>query len=413
MNLAWLSVGALAAAVALSCFTQLNVGLIAIAFAWIVGGLLGGMSARQIAGGFPSELFLTLAGVTLLFAQAQTNGTLERLARHAARLCRGNAGLLPPLFFVLASALASLGPGNIASAALLAPMAMAAALRTSIPPFLMAIMVGNGASSGSLSPFAPTGIIVNGLMDRMGLAGFAFQNWSYNLAAHAAVAFSAYLVFGGLALFRRGRASVAPAPEAVPAFERRHWLTLAVIALLLASVLFAKAPVGLAAFAAAALISILRAADEAAAVRNIPWNTLLMVCGVTVLIAILEKTQGMDLFAGLIARLSTPTTVTAVVAFVTGLVSVYSSTSGVVLPAFLPAIPPLIEKLGGGDALWIASSMNVGGHLVDVSPLSTLGALCLAAIPRYEDSRRLFYQLLAWGLSMSVVGAIVCFLLFR
>ena len=35
----------------------------------------------------------------------------------------------------------------------------------------MAIMVGNGAQAGALSPFAPTGIIVTGLMDKIGLAG--------------------------------------------------------------------------------------------------------------------------------------------------------------------------------------------------------------------------------------------------
>ena len=40
--------------------------------------------------------------------------------------------------------------------------------------------------------------------------------------------------------------------------------------------------------------------------------------------------------------------------------------------------------------------MNVGGHLVDVSPLSTIGALCIAAAPS-EDSRKLFNKLLAWG----------------
>ncbi len=106
-----------------------------------------------------------------------------------------------------------------------------------------------------------------------------------------------------------------------------------------------------------------------------------MVCGVTVLIGVLERTQGMDLFTDLLARVSTPGTVTGVIAFVTGIVSVYSSTSGVVLPAFLPTVPGLVERLGGGDALAIASAMNVGGHLVDLSPLSTIGALCLAALP--------------------------------
>ena len=56
--------------------------------------------------------------------------------------------------------------------------------------------------------------------------------------------------------------------------------------------------------------------------------------------------------------------------------------------------------------------MNVGGHLVDVSPLSTLGALCMAAAPAGEDMRALFNKLMAWALSMTVVGAAVCYLLF-
>jgi hypothetical protein len=84
----------------------------------------------------------------------------------------------------------------------------------------------------------------------------------------------------------------------------------------------------------------------------------------------------------------------------------------VVLPALIPTVPGLIEKMGGGDPMAIISSMNSGGHLVDVSPLSTLGALCLAAAPPGTDTRRLFNQLMAWGLSMSVVGAIVCWIVF-
>lgn len=68
----------------------------------------------------------------------------------------------------------------------------------------------------------------------------------------------------------------------------------------------------------------------------------------------------------------------------------YSSTSGVVLPAFLPTVPGLAEQVGGVAPLAIASSMNVGAHLVDVSALSTLGALRMASAAKHEDSRRLF-----------------------
>jgi di/tricarboxylate transporter len=187
-----------------------------------------------------------------------------------------------------------------------------------------------------------------------------------------------------------------------------HIATLAVIGSLVVGVVGFGMPVGMGAFAAAAVLSLFRLADERQAVHAVPWSVILMVCGVTVLTSLLEKTGGIDLFTTLLARFSTQRTVTGVIAFVTGLVSVYSSTSGVVLPTFLPSVPGLVQKLGGGDPLSIASSILVGGHLVDVSPLSTIGALCVAGAAASEDRRLLFNRVLAWGMAMAVVGAILC-----
>lgn len=412
MNLAVISVCALAIAVVVSCVSRLNVGVLSIALAWIVGVYLGGIPAGTIMNGFPSQLFLTLTGVTLLFALAQANGTLERITRRAVRLCRGNCGTIPVMFFALGAALSSIGPGNIATAALLAPLAMATATRTGIPLFLMAIMVGNGANSGALSPFAPTGIIVNGLMARHGMPGLELQTYSFNLFAHAAVAFGGYALFGGLKLFG-GRAAAAATVEerAADRFDRRHLITIAVIAGLIVSVIALKVNVGMAAFLGAVILVLSKSADESEAFKRMPWRVIVMVCGVTVLISLVERAEGIDLLVSLVARIATPDTVTGVVAFLTGIVSVYSSTSGVVLPAFLPMVPGLAAELPGASAIGIASSMNVGGHLVDVSPLSTIGALCMAGASA-DESRSLFNKLLAWGLSMAVVGAALCYVAF-
>jgi Na+/H+ antiporter NhaD/arsenite permease-like protein len=419
VNLAVISVCALALAVLVSCISRLNVGVLALALAWVVGVYVGGIPVNTVMGAFPGPLFLTLTGVTLLFALADTNGTLERIAHHAVRICRGNCGAIPVMFFVLGAALASMGPGNIATAALLAPLAMSTAARNGIPLFLMAIMVGNGANSGALSPFAPTGIIVNGIMARNGLAGHEVPTYLYNLFAHALVAFGGYALFGGLALFRAGSASAGPAlpvqagtaaAAEAATFERRHWITIGVIAALILSVTIAKANVGMAAFAGAVILVLTGSADDVEAVRKMPWRVIVMVCGVTVLISLVEKAQGIDLLVSLVTKIATANTVTAVVAFLTGVVSVYSSTSGVVLPAFLPMVPGLAAALQGASPLAIATSMNVGGHLVDVSPLSTIGALCLAGTTA-GDSRALFNKLLAWGLSMAVVGAVLCYVI--
>ncbi len=417
MNLAVVSVAALALAVLVSCVTSVNVGVLAIVLAWIVGVYVGGLPLNTVIAGFPTPLFLTLVGVTLLFSLAQCNGTLDKLAHHAVRLCRGKKGIVPIMFFLLAAAISSMGPGNIATAALLAPMAMSTATRAGIPLFLMAIMVGNGANAGALSPFAPTGIIVNGLMARVNLGGHEADTYVSNLFAHAAIAFAGYFLLGGWKLFAaasvagdRGAAST-PAGTADRPFNMRQWATLAVIAALLAGVMAFGLNIGFAALVGSVVLVLTHCADDGEAIKRMPWRVILMVTGVTVLIAILEKAQGIDLLVSMVARISTAETVTGVVAFIVALISVYSSTSGVVLPAFLPMVPGLASQLGLADPLSIANAMNIGGHLVDVSPLSTIGALCLAGASA-EESRLLFNKLLAWGLSMSVVGALLCYLVF-
>lgn len=423
MSLAMLSLLALLAVVAVGGFLPVNLGLLSIALAFLIGVLIGGMKLGTVVAGFPAGLFLTLIGVTLLFSQARGNGALERVSGAAIALARGRAGVIPVVFFLLALVFASIGPGNIAAVALLAPVAMAAAGRAGVPAFLMAIMVCTGANAGALSPFAPTGIIANSLMLNIGLESVQWQNYFNTLVAQSFVGFAGYLLFGGVRLLRSGAAGVTAEQRAaeitaehgaapMPAFTWQQKLTLAVVAALILSVVFLDVDVTIGAFLGAAVLGLVRAADEKEALRNMPWSVILMVCGVTVLIGVVDRSGGMDMLTSMLSAFSTRETITGVIALVTGVMSVYSSSSGVVLPAFLPTIPGLIEKLGGGDALAIALSINVGAHLVDVSPLSTLGALCIANADPGVDRKHLFNQMLAWGLSMCLVGALVCYVFF-
>jgi len=400
---------ALLLAIGLSMTARVNVGLVAISLAWAIGVYAAEMKADAVIAGFPSGLFITLAGVTFLFAIAKSNGTLDLLALRAARLVRGNAGLLPLVFFVLAGVLSTIGPGAIASVALVAPIAMATGSQAGVSNLLSAIMVGTGANAGNLSPISAVGAMVNNLMVRIGLPGHEWKVWAANFLAHVLVAIVAYFLFGGLRLFRAGRTVVTEVT--VPPFERRHWLTIGVTAAWMLAAIVLRVNVGLAAFAAGTLLILARGADERDVITRIPLDIIFMVTGVTMLIGVMEATGGMDLFTSMIARVASPSTVNAVMSFVTGVISTYSSTSGVVLPAFLPMVPGLVSQVGGGDPLAVALSINVGSALVDVSPLSTLGALCVASVVDPVAARDLFRKLLIWGLSMTIVGALLAALL--
>jgi di/tricarboxylate transporter len=406
VSAAALSLFALLLVVAVSLTSRLNVGVLAVALAWGVGVFAAGLKVEQVMTLFPSSLFLTLLGVTLLFGVAQANGSMAAITHAGLRLLHGHAAWLPLLLFVLAGVISTSGPGAIATVALLAPLGMGMAHRARVPMLLAVLMIGNGANAGNLSPISAIGVLVLSLMEQTGLGGHAGAVFLANFTAHAMVALVAWALFGGPAL---RHAPVMTDALATPMpFARQHVITLAVGATWVAAVLLLKLPPGLTAFAAAALLVLLGVGDDSAMLKQVPWAVITMVCGVSVLIGVLEKTGGMDLFTTLLSQLATPATVNGVMGGVTGLISTYSSTSGVVYPAFIPAIPGLVAKLGGGNPVEIALSVNVGAALVDVSPLSTLGGLCIAAAPEGCDVRRLFRQLLLWGFAMSVVGALFC-----
>ena len=214
------------------------------------------------------------------------------------------------------------------------------------------------------------------------------------MMAQTVVVFTAYFLFGGWRLLGRRHEGDLVVPttdkssQQPNTLERKHWCTIVVIGLLLSSVILFNVDVGLGAFACTILLVVLKAGDETQAVSQMPWRVIMMVCGVTVLISVLDKTGGLDLFTSMLVNISTANTVTAIMAFTTGFISIYSSTSGVVLPMFLPTVTDMATQLGNVDPLAIASSMNVGAHLVDVSALSTLGALCMACLLYTSPSPR-------------------------
>ena len=123
MSAAVLSLIALAVVVGFSLTARINIGILAVALAWPIAVFAAGWKADALMATFPSSLFLTLVGVTLMFGVTQRNGTLEALARRAVPLCGGRPALLPFVFFFLAAAISSLGPGAIAATALIAPLA--------------------------------------------------------------------------------------------------------------------------------------------------------------------------------------------------------------------------------------------------------------------------------------------------
>ena len=436
---ALVSLAALVVVVIISCVNEeLNPGFLSIGFAIVVGGIWANLSGTAVMRLFPTNLFMILAGMTFLFAMAQNNGTMSKFTAYAVRLCGGNTRLIPLILFLLTTVLTTIGPGNIASVALMAPVAMALATRIGLSAFLMTLVVVGAANGAAFSPFAPTGIISNNIIAKLApqlgltdLTGLAWKiHWNSEVA-QSVINFAGFMIFGGWAWLGRQKGSVVHIDEIAPKpepFTTKQWLTLGSVAALILMVVLPGLPavkpllpkavinmfsnVGSVAFILATVLMLFQVADVKASIRAMPWVAIMMVCGVTVLIEVMDKAGGLKALVSMIASISGPVTVNAWLGLFTGVISAYSSSSGVVVPMFLPLVPGLIKEIGGGNPIALISSINVGAHLVDSSPLSTLGALCIACAGEHEDKSKLFKNLLLWGLAMSVVGAFACLLFF-
>lgn len=422
MNMGLISLLVLVVAIFIGFKRNVNTGLVSIGFAFLLGffvmvniskdpavAKMVAMSSADAKGtalvaGWNTSLFFMLVGMTFLFAVAKVNGTLELLARKAAYLAGGNKKLIPILFFVFATVLAAIGPGNISTCALLLPIGMAVAKEEKINSLLMAGMVIAGSNAGGLSPIAPTGIIGVQLAEKIGFqtGQHVFMNM---LIAQLVMAAVMYFVLGGFKL----KADVGVKKEKPAGFSGIQIQTLVVIALVVAAIIVLKLHVGMVAFFGGAILLLMGAADEKKTIASMPWSTLLLVCGVGVLVNVVDKAGGITYLTETLSAFMGQKTAAPILTIVGGLMSSVSSASGVVMPTLIPTVPGIVETMGGavkGETL--ISAIILGAHFVTNSPLSTLGALAMASADESE-SEKLFGQLMILGFGGILFGALLVF----
>jgi len=404
--IASLSILAILAAIAIGTLGRVNIGLVSIAFAFLIGHFLVGLPASQIVAGWPIGLFFMLLGMTLLFGIARVNGTLTVLAERVVAATTGRTRLIPPAFFLMAGGIAAVGAGNIVVCAVVLPIAMTLSAEHRISPLLMATMVIAGSNAGGLSPLAPTGIIANTLSAEQGF-DIAAGIFTKQIIGQTILATLLYFTLKGHRLEPRRPIEGGDSP----AFhmDRAQLTTVAVLLLVVACIVFAGWDIGLTAFTGAVILLFLKGAGENPAMQSIPWGTILLVCGVTVLVKVAEQAGGIDLLSQQLTRLMTDRTAAPVMALIGGTLSLVSSASGVVLPTLIPTVPGLVAETGG-DSTRIISAIVMGAHMVTNSPISTLGALAVASAGFGAERDRLFGQLFLVGIAGLFYAAAIVYL---
>lgn len=395
--------------VAFAC--KVNTGLLAMAAALILARITG-IADKALLSMFDSKMFIMLLGVMYIFCIAQENKTLELLSKKILALCKGKVKLFPLLLFVLAAVLSAIGPGLISVTALMAAMVVALAKETGVHPVKLLPFATLGSFAGGLSPITPSGIVAISKAAEAGITGLEGPlMWKMALTN---VLYAAILYFFVFKCHKLPNAAVTR-EEKIPAFTWKQWATLAGIGVTALLTVLLNINVGLVGIGVSVVLTVIGAADEGASLKKIPWGTLIMISGVGMLISIVTELGGIDLLTNVLSKLMNSITANPIMTVLAGVMSWFSSASGVVMPTLIPTVPGLVENLSGVTALGLTVSICIGSHLAALSPLSSCGGLMLAAYSSDEgvDAKarnKMFAQLFAMSACGVLFGGILALL---
>ncbi|TDC27691.1 hypothetical protein E1265_00835 [Streptomyces sp. 8K308] len=423
-----LSTLVLVAIFAIGMWRPVNMGAVALVAAFLLGTTYFGMESGEIIAGFPGSLFVTLVGVTFLFALARANGTVDWLVKAAVGFVRGRVILIPWVLFTLAALITGIGAISAATNAILVPIGMALAQQYRINPMLIGLSILNGTNAGGFSPIAVYYTIVDGALDKSGVhvgaGGIFVATFLFNLVLNLA----AFTLFGGWKL--RGRRELAPedtqlegdAPggsggsvsvlTATRGRTRADVTTLVTLTLLVALVVGAvwfDLDVGFLALTAAVLLVIFFPGQAKDAASGIAWNVVLLIGGIVTYVTMLQTVGVVDSLGKAVAGIDQPLLAGFLMLLVGAVVSAFASTNamfGVLVPLAIPFV-----VAGDMSAFGITAALCVAASAVDASPFSTGGALVVA---NAEESKRdaTFRSLMTWGMSMIAVAPLTAALVF-
>ena len=430
-----------------------NMGALGFVAAFFVGTLAVGMSTDDIIGGFPAELFLTLVGVTYLFAIAQNNGTVDLMVRGAVRLVRGRVALIPWVMFGITGVLTAVGALGPAAVAIIAPIALGFAARYKINALLMGMMVIHGAQAGGFSPISVYGVTVNTITADAGLVDSPLALFLGSLLFNAAIGALLFVFLGGRSLIGRhvddlhpevsdadgssspgsgssgsNGASGGGAPSApegggatatksrvptaavvetkpdTPTVTFEQIATLVGLAALAVFALVFNHDVGFISMTVAVVLALLSPNAQKGAISQISWSTVLLIGGVLTFVGVLQEAGTVEYVGHAVAGLGMPLLVALLLCYVGAIVSAFASSTAI-LGATIPLAVPFLLS-GDVGAVGVIVALAISSTIVDVSPFSTNGALVLANA-QGVDRDRFYKQILKYSALVVVIGPIV------
>ncbi len=336
---------------------------------------------------------------------------MELLSKKMVALVGRKTFLIPIIIYVVSYVLSAAGPGAISVQSVMIIFAVSLSVQMNASPILMGSMAILGAVGGTASPIALSGIIVTDLTEEMGMTGVAGPVFLGISVANLICAVILYIVFKGYKM----KSEEAVDKKELPAFNRSQVICIIALIILVVAVVVFRYDVGLVSFALAFVLLLFNVVNEKSGLKLIPWSVLLLITGVSMLMAVTKELGGITLLSDLLASMMNQVTAAPIIGLTAGLMSWFSSANGVVLPTLIPTVEDIAANVGGNvTAMELIMSIVGGATVAGISPLSTGGSLILASYAQEtdasdKDQQSVFIKL--FGISFGAVMVVVIFAL--
>ncbi|WP_438012792.1 SLC13 family permease [Psychrobacter raelei] len=421
-------VAAIMVCIILGYTTKINIGLFAIAFSYLIGCFGMGLKAHEIIELWPLKIFFVIFAVTLFYNFPLANGALEKLCNYLIYKCRHFPTFLPLVIFFVATIVAGLGAGYYTVLATMAPMILLLSKRTNLNLVIATLSINYGALAGANFITSQSGVIFRELMHGAGVAND--NTFTYVLGIFSATFIMPVIVLGSYSLINAKNSKILIQITVPEPFDSKQKQSLILIFIMMAIVLIvpilnllmpqvsaiqflnARIDIGFIAIVFALVSLFLKLGDEKAVIALIPWNTLIMICGVGMLISLGVE---VGVIYELTEWLSTnvPIWMIPILVFViSAIMSIFASTLGVVAPTLFPMVLPLAVA-SGLSPLLLFTCIVVGAQSSSLSPFSSGGSLMLGASQVVIDKDKLFNTLLFKAVPLDIIIGILAILVIQ
>lgn len=402
-----------------ACKTKLNVGIIAMAFAYVIGCFFMNMSVSDVIALFPVKILFLLFSVCFFYGYAIQNGTLQIIADFIIYRFRNKIKFMPFVLYFLAFGLALLGSSAPAISSFLAPICIVLGFSTGIHYLIMVIILCIGAGAGSLVPWGQGGVIIRGIIESTEYAEDASLitlKISANLLLTGLLALViAYVVFRGY----RAEPCEIKEPERFNKVQKKTLRILVIVLLFvfiptMVNTIF-PAPnvqkiarlfdIQMLSIVGAVFCGILHLGDERKVLmHSVPWNTIIMVGGICMLLGVTKDTGLFDYLTKALNQNIPGIIVGGCLALIGGIMSFFTGALTVVVPLILPTAL-MIAAESEFSAAALASALVIGATATSTSPFSAGGSFILSCIPDAKVRDSMFQKqfLFTWLLLLLVL----------